>query len=102
MNIRRQNGNFNLEEDPFSKNVPGIGKFYPEVFLLIKLLQTKPQIRSMNYNFYDLFYTVIKNRDDKGIVNDEIENNENDFINFNDFNIPNRYIRRQNYSQTLK
>ena len=28
----------------------------------------------MNINYYDLYYTVIKNRDDKEIVNDENPN----------------------------
>ena len=42
MNIRRQGDNSQFDEDPFSKNVPGIGKIYHEVLLLKKLLQTKP------------------------------------------------------------
>ena len=39
----------------------------------MKFLQTKPSVKNMNINYYDLFYTVIKNRDDKEIVNDEYE-----------------------------
>ena len=31
----------------------------------MKFLQTKPQVRNMNINYYDLYYTVIENRDDK-------------------------------------
>ena len=42
----------------------------------------------MNNNFYDLYYTVMKNRDEKEIVIDEIHNNENDYNNFDDFIIP--------------
>ena len=62
MNNRRQSGNFQFEEDPFSKYVQGIGKFYHEVLLLVKFLQTKPQIKNMDIKYYDLFYTVIKKR----------------------------------------
>ena len=31
----------------------------------MKFSQTKPQIENMNENNYDLYYTVIKNRDKK-------------------------------------
>ena len=41
----------------------------------------------MNINYYDLYYSVIKNRDEKEIVN-----NENDYINFTDVIIPNLYV----------
>ena len=51
-----------------------------EVMLLLKLLQTKLQVKIKDIIFYDLYHTVIKNRDDKEIVNDdEYENIENDF-----------------------
>ena len=43
----------------------------------------------MNINYYDLYYTVIKNRNEKEIVIGE--DDENDYINFNDI-IPNQYI----------
>ena len=65
MKLRRQSGTFQFEEDPFSKNVQGIGKFYHEVLLLTKLLQTKPSVTSVKINYYDLYYTVIKNRHDE-------------------------------------
>ena len=58
MNIRRQSGTFQFEEDPFSKGVLGIGKTYHEVLLLVKILQTKPQVKNMNNKYYDLYYTV--------------------------------------------
>ena len=63
----RQIDNFQFEEDPFSKNVEGIGKIYHEVLLLLKFLQTISQVKSMIINYYDLYYTVIKNRDDKNL-----------------------------------
>ena len=87
MNIR----NF-LFEDPFSENAQGINKIYHEVLIIMKLLQTKPQVKKMNISYYDLFYTVIENRDDKEIVNDEYENNENEYIINEDFIIPNHNI----------
>ena len=57
----------------------------------MKFLQTKPQVENMNINYHDLYYTVIKKRDQKKIVNDQYEDNENDYINFNDI-IPNHYV----------
>ena len=43
-------------------------------------------------NFYDLYYTIIKSRDEKESVND----NEIDYIFFNDFITPNHYIGIKN------
>ena len=81
---------FQTQEDPFSKNAQGISKIYHEVLLLMKFLQTKPQVKNMNINYYDLYYTVIKNRKEKEVVDDD--GYENDYNNFNDFIIPNHYI----------
>ena len=80
MNIRRQSGTFQFEEDSFSKNVQGIGQTYQEVLLLMKILQTKPQVKSMKINYYDLYCPVIKNRDDKECVVDENEIEYFDFF----------------------
>ena len=55
----------------------------------MKFLQSKPHVKNMNNNFYDIYYTVIKNRADKQIVIDEYEN---DYNNFNDFITPNHNI----------
>ena len=84
--------NFQTQEDPFAKNVQGIGKIYHEVLLLMIFLQTKPSVKNMNINYYDLYYTVIKTRDEKEIVDNQYENNDNYFINLNDFIDPNHYI----------
>ena len=92
MNIRRQNGKFQFEEDPFSKRAQDISKIYKEVLLLMKFLQTKPQVKNVNIKYFDLFYTVVKNRDEKEIVDDQIENNETDCITFDGFITPNHYI----------
>ena len=80
------NKNFQTQEDPFSRNAQGISKIYHEVLLLMLFLQTKLQIKNMNINFYDLYYTVIRIRDE----NKDIDNN--DYINFNVFITPNHYI----------
>ena len=49
--------------DPFEKT-------YHEVLLLLKILQIKPGIKKMNISYYG-FFSVIKNRNDKEIVNDK-------------------------------
>ena len=50
MNIRTRNGDFQLEEDLFTKNGPSVVKIFVEVLLLMKFLRTKPQVRNMNCN----------------------------------------------------
>ena len=63
--------------------------------LLLKSLQTKPKVKNMNNNYYDLYYAVIKRREDKEILKDGYENNENDYISFIDFIIHNHYFGRK-------
>ena len=77
--------NFQTQQDPFSKNAQSISKVYHDVLLIIKFLQTKPQVKNMIINYYDLYYTVIKTREEK-------DNIENDYIIFHDFITPNHYI----------
>ena len=77
------NMNIRFDEDPFAKNAQGFSKNYHEVFKIMKFSQTRPQVKNMKNNYYDLFYTVIKNRDGKEIVDDKYEN---------DFIIPNHYV----------
>ena len=84
------NMNIKMYEDIFARNAPGMNKIYHEVLLSMKFPQTKPQVRNMNIIFYDLYYTVIKNRDKKEIVNDQYENH---YIIFNDI-VPNHYPER--------
>ena len=74
--------------DPFAKNAQGISKIYHEVLLLMKFLQTKPQVKNMNINYYDLYYTIIKTRDENKDIDNQYENDENDYIDINDFIIP--------------
>ena len=89
--IEMKNRNFQTQEDPFAKNAQGISKIYHEVLLLMKFLQTKPQVQNMDINYYDLYYTVIRIRDENRDIDNQYESNENDYINFNDI-VPNHYI----------
>ena len=90
--IEMKNKNFQTNnQDPFAKNAQGISKIYHEVLLLMKFLQTKPQIKNMNINYYDLYYTVIKVRDENKDIDNQYENDDNDYININDFIPPNLY-----------
>ena len=38
-----------MDEDHFAKNAQGISKIYHELLLLLKFLQTKPQVKNMNF-----------------------------------------------------
>ena len=90
--IELKNENFQTQQDPFSKNAQGVRKIYHEVLLLMKYLQTKPQIKNRNVNYYDLYYTLIKNRNENKDIDNQYENDDNDYINFKDFITPNHYI----------
>ena len=76
-----------FDEDPFAKNAQGINKSYHEVLMLMNFLQTKPQVKNMTIK-YNLYYTVIKERDEKQNVDNQYEN---DFVSLNDVFIPNHY-----------
>ena len=47
----------------------------------------------MNINYYDLYYTVIKTRDENKDIDFQYENDEIDFISLNVLIIPNHYVR---------
>ena len=66
---------FQFEEVPFSRKEESVRKIYQEVLLLIKFQQTKPQVKSMNIYYYDLYYTVINNREDNETVNNKNKKN---------------------------
>ena len=38
------------QQEPFSKKAQSISKIYHEVLLLMKFLQTKPQVKNLNIN----------------------------------------------------
>ena len=50
-----------FDEDHCAKNAQSIATIFHEVFLFMKFLQTKPQVKSMNINCYALFCTFNKN-----------------------------------------
>ena len=87
-----KNKNFKAQQDPFTKTAQGISKIYHEVLLLMKFLQTKPQIKNRNINYYDLYYTVTRIRDENKDIDIQYEIEDNDYIKFNDFITPNHYI----------
>ena len=64
-------------------------------------LQTKPQVKNINIRYYDLYYTVNKNRDDKEFVNNKYEG-KNDYTNLNDFTTPNHNISMKTLETKLK
>ena len=88
-----KNKNFQTNnQDPFAKNAQGISKIYHEVLLLMKFLQTKPELKNMNNNYYDLYNTVIKTRDENKDIDNQYDNDKNDYIDINDFINPNHYV----------
>ena len=93
-----------LKKILFLKTLQRLIKFYHEVVLLKKFLQTKPQAKNMNINFYDLYYTVIKTRDKNKNIENQYENDKNIFINFNDIvpNLPNHYVEIKKNNEILK
>ena len=96
-----KNKTFQTQQDPFAKNAQGISKIYHEVLLLVKVLQTKPQVKNMNINYYDLYYTVIKTRDESDKIENEYENDDNDCINFSDI-VPNHNFGIKKDDEILK
>ena len=92
------NMNIRMDEDPLAKNGQVISKIYHEVLLLMKFLQTKPQVKNMSIKYYDLYYTVIRIRDEREIVDNQYEN---DYIKFNDFIIPSHNISIKPRETTL-
>ena len=101
--IEMKNKNFQPHhEDLFSKNAQSISKIYHEVLLLLKLLMTKPQVKNMNINYYDFYYTVNKTRDENKDIDNQYENDKNDYINFHDFITPNHYIGIKNDNVMLR
>ena len=88
--IEMKNKNFQTQEDPFSKNAEGFSKVYHEVLLLMKFLQTEPEVKNMNINYYDLYYTTIKTREEDKDINNRYQNDDNDYIRLNNVIIPNQ------------
>ena len=88
-----KNKNFQTNnQDTFAKNVQGVSKIYLEVLLLMKFLQTRPQVKDMNIIYLDLYNTVIKTRDENKNIDNQYENDENDYIDKNDYITPNHFL----------
>ena len=68
----------------------------------MKILHTKPQVKKMKINCYDLYYTVTKTRDENEVIDDQYENDDNDYINFIDIITPNHYIGIKNNNEMLR
>ena len=97
-----ENRIFKFEKDPLSQNVQRISSYHHEVLLLMKILQTEPPSKKMIINYYDLYFTVIKNRDEKEVVSDKYENIEKDFINIKELITPNHYIGIEPHEKILR
>ena len=87
-----KNKNFKAEQDPFARKVQVVSKIYHELFLLMKLLQTKPQIKNKNINCYDLYYTVIRIREENEDIDIQNDDYDNDYIDINDVIIASHYV----------
>ena len=68
---------------------------------MIKFLQAKTQVKNMNINYYDLYYTVIKTRNGNKDIDNHYEIDYNDYINFIDI-APNHYIGIKNFNVMLR
>ena len=90
---KMQHKNFQSQQDTLAKNAQGFNKIYHEVMLLMKLLQTKPQVENMNNKYYVLYYTVNKNRREKDIEEEQKETVDNQYENV--FIIPNHYVGKK-------
>ena len=90
-----KNKNFQTQQDTFARNAQGVSKIYHEVLLLMKFPQTKLQVKNMNINYYDLYYTVNKVRDDYKDIDNQYEDDYNDYISLNDVIIPNHYAGKK-------
>ena len=66
----------------------------------MKFLQTKPQVKNVKIKYYHLYFTAMKNRDNKEIVN--YDEYENDYIIFKDFINPNHFHGGKNDNVMLR
>ena len=64
LNYMRHCDTFQIEEHPFSNIAQSIAFIKHKVMLLMKFLQTKPQIKNKR-NYSDLYYTIISKLSDE-------------------------------------
>ena len=68
MNDHRQIGIFQFTEHPFERNSQSIRNNIHEVKFSVKFLRIQPQFKkNLKIKNYDLFYIVIKNRNEKNL-----------------------------------
>ena len=70
-----------FEKDAFADQIEKTNEIYHEELGLRNFLQTKAQVRSLNTKYYDLYYTVIKNRKEKDDVEEQYKINDDDLNN---------------------
>ena len=68
----------------------------------MKFLQTKHTVKNMNINYHDLYYTVIRIRDENRDLDNQYENDDNDYIKFIDIITPNHYVGIAKNNEILK
>ena len=66
MKYVRQNKSYLFDEDPFSEGGHTIAFETHEAMSLMKVSQTRPQVKCMNITYDDLYYTITKNLSDDG------------------------------------
>ena len=69
--------------------------------MLKNFLQTKPQIKERNINYYDLYNTVIRIRNENKDIDNQYENDYHDYIDINNYITPNHYIGIKNNNEIL-
>ena len=62
----------------------------------MKLLQNISQIETTNIQYYDLYYTVIRIKHENKDTDEQYEDDNNDYIDFNDIITPNHHIGIKN------
>ena len=98
------NRNFKFE-DPSAKNAKVVSllvKFIIKCYYLKNIYRLNLRLRIWRWIIMIYNTLLFKNRDEKEIVNDEFEDNENDFINYEDFITPNHYIEQKNINEILR
>ena len=79
MNYHRQNVTFQFTEDPSKRNAQVTGIIYREVLLLMKFSKNKFQVKKINIYYYDLYYTVTKNRNEEELTENKIDYDNKNF-----------------------
>ena len=68
----------------------------------MNFLRTKPQVTNININYFDLYYTVIRIRDENREIDNQYENDDNDYIISTDYISPNHYVGIKKNNEILR